>query len=179
MKKTKEICGLRCLELYEKLNPGGLLGKMFLGSSTLPTSRRFAATWKARDTKCSRWSFRLRRLERLISDTDCLSWPTPTVQDGKNNAGPSQFRRHTLPLNAAVMLYPTPTAITNSGGAALCKWGGPGARAKLKRMVTPTELNGKLNPQWVEWLMGFPIGWTDLRPLETQLSHRLQSGLVG
>jgi len=23
-----------------------------------------------------------------------------------------------------------------------------------------------LNPQWVEWLMGWPIGWTDLQPLE-------------
>jgi hypothetical protein len=22
---------------------------------------------------------------------------------------------------------------------------------------------GQLNPQFVEWLMGFPIGWTDLK----------------
>jgi hypothetical protein len=36
--------------------------------------------------------------------------PTPTVQDGKNNAGASQFERNTLPLNAEVMrLLPTPT----------------------------------------------------------------------
>jgi DNA (cytosine-5)-methyltransferase 1 len=21
---------------------------------------------------------------------------------------------------------------------------------------------GRLNPMWVEWLMGFPLGWTDL-----------------
>ena len=26
---------------------------------------------------------------------------------------------------------------------------------------------GKLNPPWVEWLMGWPIGWTDCEPLET------------
>ena len=26
---------------------------------------------------------------------------------------------------------------------------------------------GKLNPTWVEWLMGWPLGWTDLRPLGT------------
>ena len=25
---------------------------------------------------------------------------------------------------------------------------------------------GRLNPEWVEWLMGLPIGWTDLKPLE-------------
>jgi DNA-cytosine methyltransferase len=27
--------------------------------------------------------------------------------------------------------------------------------------------SGKLNPQWVEWLMGFPVGWTDLNNSET------------
>lgn len=27
---------------------------------------------------------------------------------------------------------------------------------------------GKLNPTWVEWLMGFPLGWTDLDASETQ-----------
>jgi hypothetical protein len=24
---------------------------------------------------------------------------------------------------------------------------------------------GQLNPEWVEWLMGWPIGWTALNPL--------------
>jgi hypothetical protein len=28
-----------------------------------------------------------------------------------------------------------------------------------------------LNPNWVEWLMGWPIGWTDLRPLATARFH--------
>jgi hypothetical protein len=26
------------------------------------------------------------------------------------------------------------------------------------------EVSGSLNPQWVEWLQGFPVGWTDLEP---------------
>jgi hypothetical protein len=29
-----------------------------------------------------------------------------------------------------------------------------------------TVVGGHLNPDWVEWLMGWPIGWTDLKPLE-------------
>jgi len=29
-----------------------------------------------------------------------------------------------------------------------------------------TQVGGKLNPMWVEWLMGWPLGWTDLKPLE-------------
>ena len=27
------------------------------------------------------------------------------------------------------------------------------------------QVGGPLNPDWVEWLMGWPIGWTDLKPL--------------
>jgi phage-related protein len=27
----------------------------------------------------------------------------------------------------------------------------------------PSAIGGKLNPMWVEWLMGFPTGWTDLK----------------
>ena len=30
-----------------------------------------------------------------------------------------------------------------------------------------TVVGGQLNPNWVEWLMGWPIGWTDLEPLAT------------
>lgn len=42
--------------------------------------------------------------------------PTPTTQDGANTAGPSQFKRNTLPLNAEVTLLPTPNASDGSGG---------------------------------------------------------------
>jgi len=28
-------------------------------------------------------------------------------------------------------------------------------------------ITGSLNPEFVEWLMGFPIGWTELEPSET------------
>ena len=63
--------------------------------------------------------------------------------------------------------WPTPTAVTATGGAALCKWGGTGARAKLRKMVTPKELNGPLNPEWVSWLMGWPKGWSSSLRLET------------
>jgi hypothetical protein len=29
----------------------------------------------------------------------------------------------------------------------------------------PERVGGKLNPTWVEWLMGWPLGWTDCAPL--------------
>ena len=36
----------------------------------------------------------------------------------------------------------------------------------------PLEVDGQLNPTWVEWLMGFPTGWTDLKPSEMPSSRK-------
>jgi hypothetical protein len=33
---------------------------------------------------------------------------------------------------------------------------------------------GQLNPEWVEWLMGWPVGLTALKPLETDKFHEWQ-----
>lgn len=30
-----------------------------------------------------------------------------------------------------------------------------------------TQLGGPPNPAWLEWFMGWPVGWTALEPLET------------
>ena len=35
------------------------------------------------------------------------------------------------------------------------------------------ELSEVQNPQFVEWLMGWPIGWTEFAPVETVSSHWL------
>jgi hypothetical protein len=42
-------------------------------------------------------------------------------------------------------------------------------RHQLSELVelTPYGKLGQLNPTWVEWLMGYPIGWTDLNASET------------
>ena len=34
--------------------------------------------------------------------------------------------------------------------------------------ITPLGTIGRMNPDWIEWLMGYPIGWTDLNALETR-----------
>jgi hypothetical protein len=44
-----------------------------------------------------------------------------------------------------------------------------GKQISLSQSVHPTS--GQLNPTWVEWLMGWPLGWTDLKPLEMDKSH--------
>jgi hypothetical protein len=47
----------------------------------------------------------------------------------------------------------------------------------LTQAVLATETGGQLNPTWVEWLMGWPLGWTDLKPLEMDKSHYVQQQL--
>lgn len=34
--------------------------------------------------------------------------------------------------------------------------------------ATPRGIAGRMNPEWIEWLMGYPTGWTELKPSETQ-----------
>ena len=114
-------------------------------------------------------------------------WPTPTCQDAANCGSPSQQKRNGPPLNAVIVRYPTPTTVTRNQSGRMDEWGGSGSRKMLKRLMpTPvaddtshrhnqyaqggtalsTEGGGKLNPPWVEWLMGWPIEWTALEPLE-------------
>jgi len=47
-------------------------------------------------------------------------------------------------------------------------------KGNLGEQVSGLSNGGKLNPLWTEWLMGWPIGWTDLRPLETDKSPCVQ-----
>jgi len=90
-------------------------------------------------------------------------WPTPTVQDSRNNGGKSQMERNSLPLNAAVGEKATWTPC--DCGEYWCNRHGMHAHEcecpPLEEWSTnPYERCGKLNPTWVEWLMGFPIEWT-------------------
>jgi hypothetical protein len=78
-------------------------------------------------------------------------WPTPRC-----NTGPSTDRRH-LSLDGAVRRYPTPRCSGSSMG------GDSGGRNAAK--TRGDLVGGALNPTWVEWLMGAPLGWTALGPL--------------
>lgn len=100
-------------------------------------------------------------------------WPTPTAFDSttctkgeqavykdKNrramggNGGPSRN------LREVVML---PTASAND-------WKGSSKPGQRRGQLTDPamgviEAGGSLNPNWVEWLMGWPLGWTSTEPI--------------
>lgn len=76
--------------------------------------------------------------------------PTPTVNESKNNpSGASQWDRNgSLNVEAA----------------------------KMNGLNKTTGKDFQLNPPFVEEMMGFPIGWTDLNHSETQSSHSALNG---
>lgn len=95
-------------------------------------------------------------------------WPTPKASDGKRGHCPSELRRKTPCRPGAVFVWPTPNAsdATKWSNQSLADRKKKGQQIRLPTMVSPEGgAGGQLNPNWVEWLMGWPIGWTDLKPL--------------
>jgi DNA (cytosine-5)-methyltransferase 1 len=39
------------------------------------------------------------------------------------------------------------------------------SRADMLDWAVEYQTGMRLNPTWVEWLMAWPLGWTDLKPL--------------
>ena len=69
------------------------------------------------------------------------------------------------------MVFPTPRANLLPG--LITKTSATRNKGNLEEVVAEKEnlTSGQLNPTWVEWLMGYPSGWTDLKVSETQLSR--------
>ena len=84
---------------------------------------------------------------------DGVMLPTPTA---KANQMAPDFRRHWKGL------LPTPTAtehkyrLKGNSQASRC------LEARARKTVTTSGEKMRLNPLFVEWMMGFPTGWTDL-----------------
>ena len=100
--------------------------------------------------------------------------PTPTSSTGgANHNSPSTLagKRYTMNLAGFVQLHPvrqmwgTPKA--QDSRHALMDRG----KGNLGEQVSGLHNGGKLSPLWTEWLMGWWIGWTDLKPLEMDKSH--------
>lgn len=162
------ISGRKCSELYASCGPVGSLVRMLLGSS-IWRSTRCILTWKTKVTPSKRLLFRLVPSMLRTEGIGRRYWPTPTSRDGKgaNSMEHLATGNHVAQLANAVKLFPTPTT-----GAGLC--GGTGNYQQLQALeasgqITPEERRsmtagngGQLNPDWVEWLMGYPIGWSEV-----------------
>jgi DNA (cytosine-5)-methyltransferase 1 len=62
--------------------------------------------------------------------------------------------------------WPTPTHRDYKDTGDAVANGNVAVKSLLGRAVQPTKKKGSLDPEFVEYLMGFPIGWTDSKHLE-------------
>ena len=88
-------------------------------------------------------------LPRWGMTVDGLLWEQPTLEPNTKET--------------ECGLWPTPT--TPSGGG---NCGGSGAYKNA--LKNGTYIPHSINPNLYEWLMGWPLGWTDLKPLEMDKS---------
>lgn len=195
--KTLAISGRKCADLLAKSDPLGSLLKTLLVTSHWG-STRCSLTWKPTATPGGRLLFRLQPSMPRTSGNGSGSWlatatatanqlapsmqkhpgcraifPTPLAGDGKKMSSMSKARkasgRKPDSLPEYVRMWPTPTARDHkdTGDCANVP-----VNALLGRAVGPSRMSGSLNPEFVEWLMGFPVGWTDCEPSATPSSRK-------
>ena len=99
-------------------------------------------------------------LARIVQYANLI--PTPTVCGDYNRKGLSKTSGDGLATYVAK--FPTPTKRSAPDCNAERRRNAPSIEAVVN--ILDGTKGGRLNPEWVEWLMGWPIGVTALLPLE-------------
>jgi hypothetical protein len=159
---------------------------------------RFVGTWPRSGMTRNGIAYQLPVLVPLTDETAFGLWPTPEASNAA--AGDARKEIYYLPsgrprglsnsgidgsigLARMARLFPTPSvadarSTRNSTARRLGQTpSGVHAGDTLTDAVVPP--GGALNPTWVEWLMGFPAGWTELPPSETPSSRRSRKSSGG
>lgn len=144
-KKMTATSGRKCIELLTSYGPIGLLAKMLLESS-IWHSTKCLMTWKISNTPAGRLLFQLVPLVHHISGRELLFLHTPTANDCKP-AGKKEIAMMTKYLNGENV---------------------PNTYIRLRSQLAVLEGRyGAPNPEYLEWMMGYPTGWTEIEHLET------------
>jgi len=145
---------------------------------------KFSEIWPRSGMTRNGIAYQLPTLAHLTDATDggASLIPTPTAGDAKSAGS------RNLPgskANAGVSL----TDFVKYGNSTTPRrtWPTPDASPHKYRLQGDSQqsksLNGihggKLNPTWVEWLMGFPLEHTDLKPSEMPSSRRYRKSSAG
>ena len=184
-RKMTAISGRKCYDLYENVCRLGLLPKMLLGTLAWGSTKCFL-TWKEKATPGGRLLFQLAVSMPPTEGTGSGLLLTPNAMDAlpprKVGALEKQYKnnragRTTHSTLREQVAYPPPSQM----------WPTPrcsdGMKNKLRTHLGPetnyrgrledfiakdADGSGYLNPLFVEQMMGFPIGWTELKPSEMQ-----------
>lgn len=98
---------------------------------------------------------------------------TLPAQDAKNRTGGASL------VVKLVSMLPTPTARDWRSGKASDETHGRNSRPLNEVLALMSgNQSGQTNPRFLEWMMGFPLGWTELEPSVTPSCPKSPSGLA-
>lgn len=169
-------------------NQGGAAGRSGPVRPSLDTLARLWPTTTTMDARASGAAAypasETRNTGTTLTDAAVRQWATPTASEMDRGVCPSQLRRTTPGLQAEAMKWATPTSRDWKDGA--CADANVPTNSLLGRQVLrasglqapTTSKDGEqssrpgrtLNPRFVEWLMGWPIGSSDCGYSETESS---------
>ena len=154
-------CGQSSLASFASFNPE-LCSWRMSQCSLFADSIESSQTWPRSGLMRNGTAYPLPPLVRFTREIGPLLWPTPTAGDAKASGS-----RNTPQSKANAGISLTDAVRMDGGTGRLSTMAC--ARDSLQRSG-----NGLLSPRWVEWLMGFPPGWTELDASEMQSFRRLR-----
>jgi len=124
--------------------------------SFLTDSEPFSQTWPRWGMTHAGAAYAHPMSVRRITETDGSYLPTPTTQNAKHGAA-TEWEKLNRPnhLHVCAPYWPTPVArdYRSPGRSRMDRTGSKAGEC------LPQVVGGQLNPNWVGWLMGFPIAW--------------------
>ena len=167
-------CGAKWHELLAKYDPDLHLWKI-AQCSLLEAEQELLQTLPKTGMTVNGLLWELPMLERRTKESvygSLESWPTPRSCSAMAatitpESAWNEKRNPNLETIVGQRMWPTPTAHN-------AKETNAPSEANRNTPTLANQVGGKLNPTWVEWLMGWPLGWTDLKPLVMDKCHYVQ-----
>ena len=146
------------------------------------TKEKESGLWRTPDAHCDRGASSKERMQMKVNKKMPISindqvahpqimWPTPTQDSATDRS--KKYSQGGKPLTLAVkeQMWPTPTVNDSKNNAGPSQFKRKGTNLNVAVAKRGTQ-GGSLNPTWVEWLMGYPAEYTDLKHWETLSSPR-------
>jgi hypothetical protein len=125
------------------------------------------------------WCSERMRLAHIKRESACGLWPTPRATDADRGGRGDLLQAVRGNQNSHFKMWPTPRS--ERAGRTIRLYPGNVAPTAHKRQANgghgdleeemardnPASVGGMLNPTWIEWLMGWPLMWSDTDLLPT------------
>jgi hypothetical protein len=139
-KTTPETNGPKQLMSFAEYDHDSRCWRTYQACLLTNTREKYSGTRPKAGMTVSGAAYPLRKQEHRISEIGGGLWPTPAARDYRS--------QHADRSESFLSRQKHPRGVN------------------LVEELQRRGFLGRLNPMWVEWLMGWPLGWTDLRPLE-------------